>query len=306
MSRIEIDWDLIRLFLQVAHSGSLSKAAQLLSQSQPTLSRQIQQLEQQTGVQLFKRTPRGLVLSEAAARLLESAEAMQDAADRFARLVMGMEERIRGDLRISVSEIVGIYYLPPALAQFQLRYPEVNVEIVISNETISLSKREADIALRMFSPQQGDLLCRRLPDVELGFFAHKDYVNDDPDIIGTEKIQNYRFIGYDNETSMIEGARALGFDLTRDSFSLRSDSLTMQLALIQAGAGMGITHVAVARTLPGLVQLFKQIPVPALEFWCVCHRDVQYNLRIITAMRFFSDWFSRSLLPFSTQHQNHK
>jgi len=295
MSRLDLDWDLIRYFLQVAQQGSLSKAAVQLSLSQPTLSRQIQQLEQHTGIQLFKRSTRGLELTEQAARLLDSAQAMEVAAQRFSRQVAGMDEVLRGDIRISVSEIIGVYYLPEAIAQFQALHPDVDFEIVLSNEASSLNKREADIALRMFRPLQSDLLCRRLPDIALGFFARQDYLHCDGDSITTEQLGNYRFIGYDADTSMIEGARAHGVELTRHSFSLRSDSLMMQLALIQAGAGFGVTHVHVAQSLPGVVQFLKQLPIAPLEFWCVCHSDVQYNLRVMTAMRFFSDWFAARL-----------
>lgn len=295
MSRSQIDWDQIKMFLQVAESGSLSKAAQQLALSQPTLSRQIQQLEQASGVQLFKRSTRGLDVTEQASELLESAQAMQMAAERFSRQISGMDDELRGDVRISVSEIIGVYYLPQAITDFQLQHPQVNFEVVISNQTSSLSKREADIALRMFRPQQPDLVCRRLPDLEIGFYAHRNYLPQAADTIGLEQLANYRFIGYDSDLSMIKQAREMGYELSRDSFSLRCDSLIMQLALIQARAGFGITHVRLAQTMPELVRLFRQLPLPALEFWCVCHRDVQYSRRIRTAMRFFSDWFCQKL-----------
>jgi len=287
-----IDWNLIKLFLQVAESGSLSKAAQALALSQPTLSRQIQNLELTCGVPLFHRSPRGLQLTEQASELLESARAMENAADSFSRQVSGMDDALEGDVRISVSEIVGVYYLPDAIVEFQKHHPGVNFELVLSNQASSLSKREADLAFRMFRPQQPDLVCRRLPDIELGFYAHRDYVKPGANTISLEEMEEYRFIGYDSDLSMIEQAREMGFALTRDSFSLRSDSLFMQLALIQAKAGFGITHVELARRLDGLVRILRQIDLPALEFWCVCHRDVQFNRRVSTAMRFFADWFS--------------
>lgn len=296
VAKASLDWDSIRLFLQVAQSGSLSKAALQLDLSQPTLSRQIQQLELDTGVQLFQRSTRGLHITEQGARLLHSAQAMESAAESFARQVSGMEEEeLSGDVRISVGELLGVYYLPQAIAAFQLQHPRVNVEIVISNQASSLSKREADIALRMFRPQQSDLVCRRLPDVELGFFAAQDYIKQDPDSIGFEQLGDYRFVGYDNDTTLIEGARSLGVELSRDDFSLRCDSVMMQLALIKAGAGFGISYVHLMQSTPGMVRLLKHIPLQPLELWCACHRDVQLNLRVRTAMRFFGDWFYRQL-----------
>jgi len=288
-----IDWELIRSFLQVAQSGSLSKAAQQLAVSQPTLSRQIQQLESITRLNLFKRSTQGLEITEQGSRLLESAQIMQDAADRFARQIAGLDGTLRGEVRISVSEIIGVYYLPAAIAAFQAQHPDVKVDVVISNEVSSLSKREADIALRMYRPQQPDLICRRLPDHHLGIYAHRDYLHDDPNLLRFEDMQAYHFVGYDSDMSLIEGAREQGVELKRDDFSLRTDSLVLQHALVQGKAGFGILHSRLAERTPDLVRLFPDVPIPSLQMWCVCHRDLQFNNRIRAAMQFIADWFAR-------------
>lgn len=287
-----VEWGQIRSFLAVSRLGSLSAAARELGVSQPTLSREIQALETTTELNLFKRTTQGLQLTEAGHALVEAAGKMSDAADQFARQASGLSVELSGDVRISVNEIVGIYLLPPAIAAFRIQHPGVHIDIVISNRVSSLSKREADIALRMFRPTQPDLVARRLPDMELGFYAHRDYIK----IFGVpESIDEFKvhtLIGFDEDMDFINGAAALGYHFLRDNFALRTDHLLAQVNLMRAGAGINVTHVGLAKRWPELIRVLEWIPLPALEFWCVTHSDVQYNSRIREVMQFLIQWFS--------------
>lgn len=288
-----LDWSLIRSFLAVSSTGSLSAAARELGVSQPTLSRAIQTLESSTGLNLFKRTTQGVTLTEAGHELVESAGRMNNAADQFQRQASGLSEELTGDVRISVNEIVGIYLLPPAIAAFREDHPGVHVEIVITNRASSLSKRDADIALRMFRPSQPDLVARRLPDLEMGFYAHEDYLKKHGRPTNVEEFLNQTIIGFDESMDFINGARTLGFNFTKQNFALRTDHLLAQLGLLRAGAGIGGTHVEIAKHFPELKRILEFIDIPSLEFWCVCHADVQYNSRIREMMQFLVKWFEK-------------
>ena len=288
-----LDWGLIRSFLAVSSSGSLSAAARELGVSQPTLSRAIQTLETGTGLNLFKRTTQGLVLTEAGQALVDSADRMNDAADQFQRQASGLSVELTGDVRISVNEIIGVYLLPPAIAAFRELHPGVHVEIVITNRASSLSKRDADIALRMFRPSQPDLVARRLPDMEVGFFAHEDYLARHGEPSNMDEFLQHTILGFDEGMDFINGGRALGFEFKKQDFALRTDHLLAQLALLRAGAGIGGTHVEIAKRFPELKRVMRFIPLPVLEFWCVCHADVQFNSRIREMMQFLARWFEK-------------
>jgi len=287
-----MNWGQIRSFLAVSRLGSLSAAARELGVSQPTLSREIQALETSTELNLFKRTTQGLQLTEAGRALVEAAGKMNDAADQFTRQASGLSVELSGDVRISVNEIVGVYLLPPAIAAFRAQHPGVHIEIVISNRASSLSKREADIALRMFRPTQPDLVVRRLPDMELGFYAHRDYIREFGEPSNIDEFKAHTIIGFDEEMDFINGAAALGYHFVRDNFAVRTDHLLAQINLIRAGAGIGGTHIELAERWPELQRVLKWVPLPALEFWCVTHSDVQYNSRIREVMQFLIQWFS--------------
>lgn len=289
-----VDWDLIRSFLAVSETGSLSAAARQLGMSQPTLSRDIRNLEQDSGLNLFRRTTQGLELTESGQSLVETARRMGDSADAFMRQASGLSEELTGDVRISANEPVGIYMLPQALAKFRQLHPAVHIELLISNEVSSLNKREADIALRMFSPSQPDLVARRLPDLPLGFYAHRDYLKQYGDPSSMESLSGHTMIGYDQVTEYIEAAAKLGFPLVRDSFAFRTDHLLAQLAMARAGGGIVATHRRLVHLWPELVPVMQWVSLPALEFWIVCHSDVQYNSRIRELSRFLFEWFHAS------------
>jgi DNA-binding transcriptional LysR family regulator len=289
-----LEWGQIRSFLAVSRLGSLSAAARKLGVSQPTLSREIQALEHSTELNLFKRTTQGLHLTEAGHALVEAAGKMNAAADQFARQASGLSVELNGDVRIGVNEIVGVYLLPPAIAAFRALHPGVHIEIVISNRASSLSKREADIALRMFRPTQPDLVARRLPDMELGFYAHRDYIEEYGEPSNIDDLKTHTIIGFDEEMDFINGAAELGYHFVRDNFALRTDHLLAQINLMRAGAGINATHVKLAEQWPDLVRVLQWVPLPALEFWCVTHSDVQYNSRIREVMKFLIQWFSEN------------
>ncbi|EAU55143.1 LysR family transcriptional regulator [Mariprofundus ferrooxydans] len=287
-----IPWELIRSFLAVADAGSLSAAARSLELSQPTLSRNIQTLESHTRLNLFKRTSQGLNLTEEGTALVEAAQQMNNSAETFARQVSGLSTELNGEIRISANEIVGIYLLPAVIAAFRKQHPAVHIEIVISNRASNLNKREADIALRMFHPKQPDLVARRLPDMPLGFYAHKSYLDQHGTPESFNELREHALIGFDQNRDFIDGARAMGFTFSNNDFELRTDSLMLQIQLALQGCGIVGTHVGVARQWPEMKRILEWAPIPPLEFWVVCHADTQYNARIRAFKRHLIAWFA--------------
>ena len=170
------DWSLVRSFLAVLEKGSLLAASRDLQLSQPTIGRHVAELESQLGLVLFDRNGRGLLPTEAAYHLAESARIMQSGADQLARNVLGADLGASGTVRITASQPVSCYVLPPLLAQMRLSLPDVQVELVASNEVSNLLRREADIAVRMVQPQQASIIARRVGKVTLRACAHQDYL----------------------------------------------------------------------------------------------------------------------------------
>jgi DNA-binding transcriptional LysR family regulator len=286
-----LDWELLRSFLSVARFGSLSAAARHLGLSQPTLSRNIQALEKSTRIQLFQRSPQGLKLTDAGSSLIDAAERMEQASELFLRQVSGLSDQLVGDIRISANEIVGFYLLPPAITAFSKLHPGVQIELVIANEASSLNKREADIALRMFRPTQLSLVARRLPNLSLAFYAHRDYLCELGKPESVADLAGHRLIGFDQHLHFMQLGLPDEIEIKRHDFALRTDSILAQIQLLRAGAGITVTHTGLARYWPELESVMSWLPLPELEFWIVCHSDTQYSARIRTLTAFLADWF---------------
>ena len=230
--------------------------------------------------------------------LMESALNMESSAQQFERRVKGMEHDVSGSIRISVSEVVGHYFLPQALKALARHYPELAFEIVISNTLSNLSKREADIALRMVKPTQLDLVARRLADIQLAFFAHQDYLERKGIPQSLMDLKEHDLVGYDQEQTFVEAAGKMGFEMTNDQFRFRSDHLLTQINLIEQGMGIGVSHVGLMAFFPQWVRLFPDLEMPPLQHWCVCHGDIQYSRKIQLVMRFLGDYFSANNRKF--------
>lgn len=286
------DPSLVRAFYTVAQHGSFTAAARVLNSTQPTLTRQIQALEQQTGLHLFERSNKGLTITQAGERLVEVAEKLVGSLDEFNRLVAGQEREPEGVLRVSANEVVGHYLLPKALQEFRLLYPSIQIELMISNELASLSQREADIAFRMLRPTQPDLVGRRLTSLPLGIFATKQCVQQYGKPKSLDELLSKPTIGYDKDPSLVSAFREFGVDAKQQDFSLRTDSLLMQIAFLKSHAGFAVTHPGLCKLIPDLVTVLKMVDIPELQFWLVSHSDIQYSKKIRVAMEFLGDWFT--------------
>src|SRR3954470_22939139 len=176
MMKTEPGWELYRSFLAVIREKSLSGAARALSLTQPTLGRHIDALESAFGASLFTRSQAGLLPTARATALIPHAEAMASAASALARAASGEAEEERGAVRVTASEMIGTEVLPAVLTAFREQHPSIAVELVISNRSEDLLRRDADVAVRMVKPTQKALLARRLGTLQLGLHAHPDYV----------------------------------------------------------------------------------------------------------------------------------
>jgi DNA-binding transcriptional LysR family regulator len=286
-----LPWEWIQSFVAVARCGSLSKAANELGTSQPTLSRHMAALEQKLGITLFDRSTQGLKITENGAKLLDSSEAMEQAANRFSRLASGAILSLSGDIRISANEVIGQYYLPSVLSRFNQRYPQVTVEVDISNTVASLNKRDADIALRMFRPTQPGLVAKRLKDIELQMTASKDYLALHGEPTSLEQLTEHAIIGFDRDQQMEKGLSEMGLVYSQLNISNKTDFLPLQIELARSGAGITLTHQPIIEKCTQLQQILPQVPIPSLEFWLVCHADVQHNRKIRAMMDFLAEAF---------------
>lgn len=275
----DIGWELYRSYLSVLKEGSLSGAARALGVAQPTVGRHVAALEKALGLALFTRSQLGLIPTEAALELQAHAEAMNASAAALKRAAESQGEGVKGTVRVTASEVVGVELLPPLIAQLQREHPLLKVELMITNKVQDLLRREADIAVRMTQPKQDLLVARRVGQVELGLHAHKAYLRGRGVPASLAELADHALIGFDEETPFIRSARKAFPTWRREAFALRSDSDLAQLALIRAGAGIGICQVALARRDPQLVRVLPRVATLHLETWLTMHEGLRNSPR---------------------------
>lgn len=276
----DFNWTLIRSFLAALDQGSLMGAARALGMHQPTLGRHIADLEGQLGVTLFERTGRGLLPTAHALRLAEPARQMAGAADQLARQASGAQAEVRGAVRITASQPVACVLLPPVLAQMRDALPDVQVDLTVSNAVSNLLQREADIAVRMVRPDQSSLIARKVGQVAIGTYAHRDYLRRRGTPRQPADLLAHDLVGNDRNTDIVRGFAGMGQTLVREHFTLRTDDLMAYEAAVRAGVGVGFLARYVARQSPDLVPLLPALPIPPLPMWLAVHREIRSNPRI--------------------------
>ncbi|SLN43103.1 HTH-type transcriptional regulator CynR [Roseovarius gaetbuli] len=275
-----LDWSLIRAFLTVADCGSLSAAARRLGASQPTLGRQVRQLETDLQQVLFHRQAKGLMLTENGELLIGPARRMQAALNEIELTAAGRQTQIEGSVRITASVMFSIYTLPPVIASLREKEPGITIDLVATDSTENLLFREADIALRMYRPEQFELVARHLGDLKLGMFAAKTYLDRAGRPETARDLLDHPLIGYDRNEDIIRGMQERGWSATREWFALRCDNHAVNWELVRAGCGVGFGQVELARHDPSVEQVMLDLNLPSLPIWIATHQALRQTPRI--------------------------
>lgn len=277
---IKFDWNRARAFLVTAEEGSLSAAARSLGMTQPTLGRQVSALEAELGVALFEREGRGLKLTPSGLALIEHVRIMGDAANNLSLTASGQSQSIEGNICITASEDDAVFILPPIIAKLRNVYPGIKIEVVASNKTIDLRRREADIAIRGYRPTQQELIARKIKKVFGYLYATKEYINSIGNPTSFEDLNNAEFIGFNSTFEMINYLKKLGFNLTQKNFYLLTENRIVQWELVKLGLGIGILPDYIGESNSNINKVLPlQKPIEG-ELWLVTHRELKMNQRI--------------------------
>lgn len=293
------DWDLLQSLHAVLEAGSFSAAARVRRLTQPTLGRHIDQLERQLGAPLFLRSPRGLQPTDLALAFRQHLADMAAAAAAAARDTEGLLTGEGGVVRVTVSEIVGIEVIPPMLARFREAHPGIDVELALNNKNEDLTRRDADVAVRMARPTQNSLVAKKVGDLHLGFHATPEYVARHGAPTNFEELQTHTLIGFDRAfPELIDDlalSSSLGRPITRDLFSYRTDNDVAQLAAIRAGVGIGVCQTTLAKR-SGLVAVAPELFSFTLPIWICMHETLRGSPR----MRLMFDHLAKELGAYAT------
>lgn len=273
------NWEWYRSFLLVYQKGSLSAAARASGVSQPTVGRHIDNLEAALRLKLFTRSVDGFAPTEAAHELQPYASNLAATAAALRRVASSQGAGVRGTVRLTVADVIGIEVLPPILAALREQHPELKIELVLSDKADDLLHREADIAVRMFRPVQEALIATRVGAIELGLHAHKRYLRAHGTPKSLADLARHSTIGFDREHPVLRTMPPQLKRLSRDDVTFRTDSNLAQLAAIRAGIGIGVCQNALARRDKHLVRVLEKEFSMTLDTWVAMHEDLRTSAR---------------------------
>jgi molybdate transport repressor ModE-like protein len=276
------DWNDLRLVLAIGRAGSLTGAAQELGVNHSTAFRRLNALEDRIGVRLFERLPGGVYLPTAAGeRMAETAERIETETAALDREIAGRDHRLTGQLRVTSSETLAYRLLTHHLARFRAVHPGIVVELAIDNRILSLSRREADVALRPARPKEGDLFGRKLADIGWTVYGAPGLIETLPRRDAPRDLSRLPMIGWGPDASGINAADWLAAQVPASQFVYRTNSLVNQLVAVKAGIGLAVLPCYLGDPEPGLARFFP-VPIPELsrELWIVTHGDLRRTARI--------------------------
>lgn len=288
---MNFDWNRARAFLVTAEEGSFSAAAKALKVTQSTLGRQVASLEQELRVTLFQRVGKGIEITPNGLELIEYVKEMGRAANRFSIAASGQVSSLEGSVVISASEASSVFLLPPILKELRKKEPGIKIEIVATNHSSDLRRREADIAIRNFKPKHPDLIATKLKDTKAYLYASNDYLEEIGPFKKKTDLGRADFIGFSENEKYIDGLNQLGLELKPNNFPYLSENHIAHWSLVKNGAGIGVMPEKVGEAEPTVRKVLKSIPPFPIETWIVSHRELKTSRRI----RFVFDFLVEAL-----------
>lgn len=289
---LRFDWNNARAFLLTAELGSLAKAATALGLSQPTLSRQVEAMQQSFRVVLFERAGSGLVLTRAGGELLKEVRGMGEAAWRARTAAEGQSQTMTGKLVIAASDVYVTSLLPPVIARIAEAHPALEIEIVAANGRTDLRRREADIAVRSYETEHPEIITKKIGWDAGGFFASRGWVERNGAPVTKADLSHLPLVGYPGQSWMFRCLAEQGFPLCELNLRVVSASHLAQWAHVRAGAGVGLMTLRVGEADPGVCRLLEDEGPLRFPVWLAAHRDLRTSLRVRTVYDMLAEGLS--------------
>jgi DNA-binding transcriptional LysR family regulator len=280
-----LDWDKIRIFYTVAEAGSFTRAGDDLGLSQSAVSRQISALERELRAPLFHRHARGLILTEQGDLLFRAARDMRMRLETTRARLTDTSERPSGDLKVTTTVGLGSLWLTQRISEFLDLYPDVRVELILTNEELDLAMREADVAIRLRQPTQPDLIQRRLFTVHFHAYASNDYIKRFGEPKSLEDLDNHRILSFGGDQPSYLLAVHWLATAGRDIRSPRThhfivNDITALKAAVETGVGIAVLPDYTVDSNNLLTQVLRDVDMPSLDSYLVYAEEMRSVARV--------------------------
>jgi DNA-binding transcriptional LysR family regulator len=277
---MSLDWDWLQSFLAVARAGKLTTAARQLQLDHSTLSRRLGALERELHAKLFERSVSGYALTQQGEQLLKHAELIESTVLTIQSDVANTSSRVSGVVRIGAPDGFGTAFLAPRLGRLSALHPDLEIQLVATPRSFSLSKREADIAIGLSCPEQGRLHARHLADYELGVYASKARLDFWSGVKVPEDLSRHVFVSYIDELIFapeLDYVPLISKDIVP---KFKSSSLIAQQQAVAAGTGFGVLPCFLGDTDPRLMRVLAEDIALVRTLWMIVHSDTRDLARV--------------------------
>jgi len=294
LSSAMFDWNDLRFFLAIAREGSTLAAAKTLKVSQPTVQRRLAALEQGTRRKLVERHPTGYRLTEFGKLLLPCAEEVERSVAAFGRRIASGGQEIGGTLRVTCPEGMASRLLAPLIEAFRARYPELRVDLIMTDRRLDLAKGEAEVALRIHDPGDGSLVARKIAESLWGVYASRSYVQRHGSPDGWGDLEHHAVVAFGGELADNHAGRWLRQAAPLARIAATGNSMLGVLGAAKSGAGLALLPMLLGGSEDDLLPVLAPVPELGTGIYLVMHADLRSTPRV----RAFCDFIAEEIKRF--------
>jgi DNA-binding transcriptional LysR family regulator len=284
MKMASLSWDDFRLIKAIADSSGLTGAAALLNVNHSTVFRRLGQIEDAVGLPLFERRKTGYVATPAGEEMAALASRMDDDVSAFARRIAGREIEPSGEVRITTTDTLFLHMLIPIIEAFRKAHPSIRIDIVIGNQALNLSKRDADIAIRASDSPPDTLVGRRLATLAWAVYGRADDALVKPEAFDSASLFERDWICLGDQLGHVKAARYVRDRVAPERIVLKTSAVLGIAEAIEAGIGIGPLPCFIGDQKPALKRLMAPNPEFGTALWLLTHPDIRQSPRIRTTL----------------------
>ena len=284
-----MDWNALKIFLAIADSGTLTGAAKALEVNHSTVFRRLNTFEDEIGGRLFERLSHGYELTPMGEELLIEAKKIAASFDDMERHIVGKDIQPKGIVKITAPNNLAYRYLPQYLTEFNKTYPDIHIELLISNLEFNMTNRQADIAVRATDFPPDHLVGRKVRAIEWGVYASKAYKDKYGYPKNLEQLKEHSLIGATGSMRNLTAFIWLDKNCPQQ-IKTRCDELVAMASFVETGQGLAVLPDDQHRA--GIEKLFKFEPAQKSNLWLLTHPDLRHVERIKLVMQYLAKCFS--------------
>jgi DNA-binding transcriptional LysR family regulator len=287
----QLNWDNLRYVLMVSEKGSIAAAARELGVNRTTVLRRINTFQHNLNCRIFERGDSGYILTPEAEKMIGAAREVENTLFDMQRQIAGHELRLEGELKVTTTDTLMVSLIGPHLASFYRKHPHIVVDIVMTNNILDLSRREADIAIRPTQSLEAPLVGRRVADVHFGIYASPAYL----DSCGISNLTEHRWIGFETSLQSTPPGKWFEASIPKERVCLRGDSFIALMVAAENGIGVAL----LPHYLGNASAQLQRLPIPVGELttglWLLTHPDLFRSGKVHAFMDHFEKAISRDL-----------